>query len=48
MWSIEKLIEMGAERVILQVDTDNGNALNLYKSCGFEDENVMSYYVMRR
>ncbi|HBV67763.1 MAG TPA: GNAT family N-acetyltransferase [Clostridiales bacterium] len=48
IWSVEKLIEMGAERVILQVDTDNGNALNLYKSCGFEDENVMSYYVMRR
>lgn len=48
MWSVEKLIEMGADRVILQVDTDNGNALNLYKSCGFEDENVMSYYVMRR
>ncbi len=48
MWSVEKLIEMGADRVILQVDTDNENALNLYKSCGFEDENVMSYYMMRR
>lgn len=48
MWSVEKLVEMGAGKVILQVDTDNVNALNLYKSCGFEDENVMSYYLMRR
>lgn len=47
IWSVEKLIEMGAEKITLQVDTDNDNALNLYKSCGFEENCAMSYYVMR-
>lgn len=48
MWSVERLIKMGTEKVILQVDTDNDNALNLYKSCGFEVDHAISYYIIKR
>jgi ribosomal protein S18 acetylase RimI-like enzyme len=35
MMAIEKLKEMNASEVMLQVATENTNALILYKSCGF-------------
>lgn len=47
-WSIEKLISLGSEKIFLQVDTTNGNALNLYKSCGFVEEVVMLYYTVHK
>ncbi|KAE8130030.1 MULTISPECIES: GNAT family N-acetyltransferase [Bifidobacterium] len=43
-WSIAKLISMGAKTVILQVDTDNARALNLYTSAGFVEKSVMLYH----
>ncbi len=43
-WSIAKLISMRAKTVILQVDTDNARALNLYTSAGFVEESAMLYY----
>lgn len=30
--------------IMLQVLTNNENALNLYKSCGFEETSIMNYY----
>lgn len=48
MWSAEKLMKIGADKVFLQVDTDNTNALNLYKSCGFKEDHVISYYSVRK
>lgn len=42
--SVIKLIEMGAEKIMLQVEVNNKNALNLYKSCGFKENYVMEYY----
>jgi ribosomal protein S18 acetylase RimI-like enzyme len=47
-WSIAKLISMGAKTVILQVDTDNARALNLYTSTGFVEESAMLYYSLRK
>jgi ribosomal protein S18 acetylase RimI-like enzyme len=47
-WSIATLISMGAKTVILQVDTDNDRALNLYTSCGFKEESAMLYYVLAK
>lgn len=43
--SIYKLKEKNAKSIMLQVATQNENALNLYKSCGFEKRSVMDYYV---
>lgn len=42
--AIEILIEEKLERIMLQVATHNSNALNLYKSCGFEETSIMDYY----
>lgn len=44
--AIEKLQESGSEEVMLQVEAKNENALNLYKSCGFEITSTMDYYRM--
>jgi len=44
MTCIEKLNEENADKIILQVETKNSNALNLYKSCGFEESSIMDYY----
>jgi len=44
MSAIEKLRESNVEEIILQVATKNKNALNLYKSCGFEEISTMNYY----
>ena len=46
--SVLKLIEMGAEKIVLQVETNNKNALNLYKSCGFIENYRMDYYKLSK
>lgn len=46
--AIEKLKEKNVVDIILQVDVDNINALNLYKSCGFEEYCVMDYYKLNK
>jgi ribosomal protein S18 acetylase RimI-like enzyme len=44
LMAIEKLREAGADKIMLQVAAENANALNLYKSCGFESTSTMDYY----
>lgn len=44
MSAIEILKEKGAKDIMLQVEAKNSNALNLYKSCGFEETSTMNYY----
>ncbi|ERK30094.1 GNAT family N-acetyltransferase [Clostridium intestinale] len=46
-FAVNTLIEDGAKEVMLQVDSENPNALNLYKSCGFVETSVMDYYEMK-
>lgn len=46
--AIEELKKNNAEEIFLQVLTDNNNALNLYKSCGFEERYTMEYYAIRK
>lgn len=46
--SIDKLKQMDAHKIMLQVEINNKNALNLYKSCGFEENYVMEYYKMSK
>lgn len=48
MGSIVKLKERNAQEIMLQVDTKNGNALNLYTSCGFEVTSTMDYYAVTK
>lgn len=47
MMVIEKLKEVNASEIMLQVDADNANALKLYKSCGFVETSAMDYYEMK-
>ena len=42
--AIEKLKNAKATTIMLQVAAENATALNLYKSCGFEEKSVMDYY----
>lgn len=42
--SIRQLFEMKVSGIMLQVESENSNALNLYKSCGFVETSVMDYY----
>nr|WP_312576093.1 GNAT family N-acetyltransferase [Sedimentibacter sp.] len=44
LMAIEKLKEQNSKEIMLQVEIKNKNALNLYKSCGFEEISVMDYY----
>lgn len=45
--AIEKLKEANASEIMLQVATENANALNLYRSCGFMETETMDYYEIR-
>jgi len=47
LFAIKKLKEARAEEIMLQVAAENTNALNLYKSCGFEETSTMDYYEMK-
>jgi ribosomal protein S18 acetylase RimI-like enzyme len=42
--AIEKLREKNSKDIMLQVEAKNSNALNLYKSCGFQETSTMDYY----
>jgi ribosomal protein S18 acetylase RimI-like enzyme len=42
--AVEKLKEAKAIEIMLQVAAQNATALNLYKSCGFQETSVMDYY----
>jgi ribosomal protein S18 acetylase RimI-like enzyme len=46
--SINKLKESNVEAINLQVETNNKNALNLYKSCGFKENYTMNYYRLKK
>lgn len=46
LMAIEKLKEADANEIMLQVAAENANALNLYKSCGFEETSTMDYYYL--
>ncbi|WP_226086534.1 GNAT family N-acetyltransferase [Mesobacillus sp. S13] len=45
--AIEKLKEAEAQEIMLQVAAENSNALNLYKSCGFEETSTMDYFELK-
>jgi ribosomal protein S18 acetylase RimI-like enzyme len=47
LMAIERLQEAKAEAIMLQVEAENANALNLYKSCGFKETSTMDYYEIR-
>lgn len=42
------LKDKNVDNIMLQVATKNENALNLYKSCGFEQKSIMDYYVISK
>lgn len=46
--AIEKLKKQETADIMLQVVTENKTALNLYKSCGFEETSQMNYYKIQR
>ena len=35
------------KKIMLQVETQNAKALNLYKSCGFEETSTIDYYQLK-
>lgn len=43
-WSIKKLKEMGAKKIMLQVSVSNESALHIYTSSGFEITSTMNYF----
>lgn len=47
LMAIERLKEGKAREIMLQVATENANALNLYTSCGFIETSTMDYYEIR-
>lgn len=42
--ALRLLSERGIHKAALEVAAENKNALNLYKSCGFEEQSVMDYF----
>ena len=46
-FGVEKLKDANATEVMLQVAAENGTALNLYKSCGFQETSVMDYFKLK-
>lgn len=46
-FGVEKLKDANATEVMLQVAAENGTALNLYKSCGFQETSVMDYFELK-
>ncbi|NNJ31759.1 GNAT family N-acetyltransferase [Lacrimispora defluvii] len=47
IFGVEKLKDAKATEVMLQVAAENGTALNLYKSCGFQETSVMDYFELK-
>jgi len=46
--AIENLKEQNLKDIMLQVVATNERALNLYKSCGFQDTSTMNYYELKK
>ena len=46
--AIENLKEQNLKDIMLQVVATNERALNLYKSCGFQETSTMNYYELRK
>jgi ribosomal protein S18 acetylase RimI-like enzyme len=46
--SVQKLKELGASYIFLQVDAENDTALGLYRSCGFEESYSMEYHKLNK
>jgi len=46
--AVDELKKYNANKIFLQVLTNNKNALNLYKSCGFEEKYTMDYYKLSK
>ncbi len=44
LWAVTELSAAGFERIALEVETENANALGLYRSAGFEVTNEFAYY----
>lgn len=42
--AVETFKQQHVKSIMLQVEAKNANALNLYKSCGFEERSVMDYF----
>jgi ribosomal protein S18 acetylase RimI-like enzyme len=42
--AVDLLISQGLDRVLIEVDTDNANALGLYESCGFRVTSEYGFY----
>ena len=47
IFGVEKLKDSKATEVMLQVAAENGTALSLYKSCGFQETSVMDYFELK-
>lgn len=45
---VEKLKDLKATEIMLQVAAKNATALNLYKSCGFQETSVMDYFELEQ
>lgn len=41
---VQALLEEGHQQIIIEVETDNRNALELYKRCGFLEQSEYRYY----
>jgi ribosomal protein S18 acetylase RimI-like enzyme len=41
---LKDLIEENIEKIMIEVDSENENAFNLYKKCGFEIETAFEYF----
>ena len=48
MRAVEKLQEKQSQRIMLQVAVKNKNALELYRSCGFEVTSTMDYFKLTK
>ena len=45
--TVKKLIEEGHGEVLIEVVTNNRNALSLYRRCGFKEQSEYRYYAVR-
>jgi ribosomal protein S18 acetylase RimI-like enzyme len=41
---VEALLEEGCQQITIEVETNNRNALDLYKQCGFKEQSEYRYY----
>ena len=44
--TIQELLATGQQRITLEVETANKNALGLYESCGFKESSRYDYYAL--